>query len=403
MTELLYTQQNSETPASVYADILEIKETPKGIALILDQSPFYPEGGGQPSDRGTIENVNVTDVQWVDDQVYHYVDGLPSEKEKVNCVVDWARRMDMTQQHNGQHILSAVLFRDYDAKTVGFHLSETYTTIDIDQKISLKDVEAVEKSVMLSISQGLEVKAVYPSEEELQGLPLRKQPKVDDGIRIVIIEGLDHSPCGGTHPNRTSEVMGLKITKYENYKGGTRLEFVCGLRYVDYIQKQYRILEQLTQKLSSPLDQVLEQVDKKEQQLNDLKAQNIALTNELLQSEIDRWLEKMEDDMELGSFTPLYIYQYEMRPLDHLKQLSQRFTEVQDKVGLLLLSKNETQTQLVLARPKAQNLIDCKKIFAEAQEKFSLKGGGAPHSVQGSLNDPEQTDALIEYMESLFV
>lgn len=403
MTELLYTKQNSETPASVYANIIEIKETPKGLALVLDQSPFYPEGGGQPSDQGTISGVKVTDVQWEDDQVLHYVEAVPSEREQVLCVVDWLRRTDMTQQHNGQHILSAILFKDYNAKTVGFHLSETYTTIDIDQKLSQEDIEAVEKSAMLAISQGLKVKAVYPTEEELQGLPLRKQPKVDEGIRIVVIDGLDHSPCGGTHPNTTSEVMGLKITKYENYKGGTRLEFVCGQRFIDYIQKQSRILDQLTKKLSAPLDQLLEQVEKKEQQLADLKIQNTALTDELLQTEIDRWLEKMEDDMELGSFTPLYIYQYDMRPLDHLKRLSQMFTEIQDKVGLLLLSKNENQTQLILARPKTLNQIDCKKIFADAQSKFSLKGGGAPHSVQGSLADPEETESLIEYIESLLI
>ncbi len=403
MTELLYPNQSSEVPAAIIANIIEIKETPKGSALILDKSPFYPEGGGQPADQGTIGNSKVTDVQWVDDLVYHYVDHLPNERENLNCVVDWERRMDMTQQHNGQHILSALLFRDYDAKTVGFHLSETYTTIDIDQKLELADIEKIEKSVMTAISMGLKVQAIYPSDDELKELPLRKQPKVDEGIRVVVIEGLDHSPCGGTHPNSTSEVMGLKITKYENYKGGTRLEFVCGMRYIDYIQKQFRILEQLTKRLSAPLDQVLEQIEKKEQQLNDIKGQNIALTDELLQLEIDRWLEKMEDDMELGSFTPLYIYQYEMRSLDHLKRLSQKFTEVQDKVGLLLLSKNETQTQLILARPKTQTLIDCKTLFAEAQKKFSLKGGGAPHSVQGSLSDPEQTDELIEYIEALLV
>lgn len=403
MTELLYTGQTSNGPMSAIANIIEVKETSQGFALILNQSPFYPEGGGQPADHGTIGNAQVTDVQWVEGLVYHYVDQLPSERENLNCVVDWNRRMDLTQQHNGQHILSAVLFRDFDAKTIGFHLSETYTTIDIDQKLELRDVEKIEKSVMEAISKNLKVEAIYPTDEELEALPLRKQPKVEDGIRVIVIEGLDHSPCGGTHPLSTSEVLGLKVTKYENYKGGTRLEFVCGQRYMDYIQKQFRILEQMTQRLSAPLDQLIEQLEKKEQQLSDLKLQNITLTEALLQSEVEKWLEKMEDDMELGSFTPLYIYQYEMRSLDHLKRLSQMFTEAQDQVGLLLLSKNEDQTQLVLARPKNQPTIDCKKLFAEAQGKFSLKGGGAPHSVQGSLSEPEQTDELIEYIESLLM
>lgn len=401
MTNLLYLDQTLSMPAQTIAQIIEVIETEKGLALILDKTPFYPEGGGQPADHGTIDTSQVLDVQHEDGKIYHFVDKYPNKREDVLCVVDWNRRRDLTEQHNGQHILSAVLFKNYNAKTVGFHLSETYTTIDIDQKLNEDTLNHVEIMCNEIIAAGLMVSAIFPSDNELEDLPLRKQPKVDENIRIIVIEGLDHSPCGGTHPSTTSEVMGLKITKAENYKGGMRLEFVCGHRFLHHIQRQHKLIETLSQRYSSPVEQLLEQLDKKDQAFEELKRQNHYLTDELLQIEIEQWLEKMEDDMELGSFSPLYIHQYEDRPLDHLRKLSQLFVEAQDKVGVLLLSKQATQTQLVLARPKSMNSLDCKAIFSKCSETFSTKGGGTPHSIQGSLADPEQTDAFIEFIETL--
>lgn len=401
MTSLLYLDQKLSQPAQVSVQILETIETEKGIALVLDKTPFYPEGGGQPADHGTIDTARVTDVQNVEGKILHYVDHIPNKREDVLCTVDWNRRRDLTQQHNGQHILSAVLFKTHDAKTVGFHLSDTYTTIDIDKKLTQEVLDEVEKQCMEIIAKGLLVTAIYPDDEDLENLPLRKQPKVDENIRIIVIEGLDHSPCGGTHPSTTSEVLGLKITKTENYKGGMRLEFVCGHRFIHHIQFEHRLLETLCQKYSAPVESLFEQLEKRDQAAELLKKHNHELTEELLQLEISQWLEIMDDDLEFGNFSPLYIYQYDNRPLDHLKRLSQLFVEAQDKVGVLLLSKQDTQTQIVLARPKTLNTLDCKSIFAQCSKEYPLKGGGAPHSVQGSLADPEKTEAFIEFVENL--
>lgn len=401
MTTLLYLDQKLDQPEQVTAQILETVETESGLAIVLDQTPFYPEGGGQPADHGTIDTALVLDVQTVDGKVYHYVDHLPNKKEDVLCTVDWNRRRDLTEQHNGQHILSAVLYNDYEAKTVGFHLSETYTTIDIDKKLSPEAIEAVEARCIEIIGAGLPVTAIYPDNDALESLPLRKQPKVDENIRVIVIDGLDHSPCGGTHPESTSAVLGLKITKTENYKGGMRLEFVCGHRFIQHIQNAHKLIETLSQKYSAPQDALLEQLAKRDQAADQLKKDNFELTENLLQIEVNGWLDKMEDDLSLGSFSPLYIYQYDNRPLDHLKRLSQLFVEAQASVAVLLLSKQESQTQLVLARPKAMNDFDCKALFATCSKAFPTKGGGAPHSIQGSLTDPEQTDAFIEFIENL--
>lgn len=403
MTSLTYLDQTLESPARTISQVLEVIEMDKGTALILDKTPFYPEGGGQPADHGTIDTANVLDVQMIDGKILHFIDHLPSKQEDLLCIVDWDRRTDLTQQHNGQHILSAVLYRDFDAKTIGFHLSDTYTSIDIDQKLTSEELETVEKTCIELISQGLKISYVYPTDEELEALPLRKQPKVEDNIRIVVIEGLDHSPCGGTHPSLTSEVMGLKITKSENYKGGMRIEFVCGYRFIHYIQEQHRILETLTKKYSAPLDQLLDQLNKRDLAMDDLKGQHYHLTETLIQNEVNQWLEKMDDDLELGAFSPIYIVQYEDRPLDHLRKLSQLFVEAQEKVGVLLISKQASQSLVVLARPKSLDSIDCKAIFKECSAIFEVKGGGASHSVQGSLPDPEKTEALIQLIEELLL
>lgn len=404
MTKLLYLDQTLATAPEGLCTVLEVIETDKGTAIVLDQTPFYPEGGGQPADHGKIGNFNIVDVQTVDGKILHYADSQSADQSldqltNLLCTVNYDRRRDLTEQHSGQHLLSAVLHRDFDAKTVGFHLSENYTSIDIDKKLSPESFELVEKTCLELIAKGLKISAVYPSDEELEQLPLRKQPKVDDNIRIIVIEGLDHSPCGGTHASFTSEIIGLKITKTDNYKGGTRIEFVCGHRFIDYLQKQYRLLDTLTQRFSAPLDQLLEQIEKREQAAEELKKQNHQLTESLLQLEVDAWLEKMEDDLAMGSFSPLYIYQYEDRPLDHLRKLSQIFVESQDQAGLMLLSKQTSQTQIVLARPKTLNDFDCKVIFAKCTESFKVKGGGSNHSAQGSLPDPDQTEMLIQFVE----
>ena len=401
MTTLLYLDQNLDHPEQVTAQILETIENENGLAVVLDQTPFYPEGGGQPSDRGTIDTAEVLDVQTVDGKVYHYVDHLPNKKEDVLCTVDWNRRRDLTEQHNGQHILSAVLFNDYEAKTVGFHLSETYTTIDIDVKLEPAALDAVEARCMEIIGAGLPVTAIYPENEALEDLPLRKQPKVDENIRIIVIEGLDHSPCGGTHPASTSAVLGLKITKAENYKGGMRLEFVCGHRFIQHIQNAHKLIDTLCQRYSAPREALLDQLAKRDLAAEQMKKENFELTESLLQLEVNGWLDKMEDDLSLGSFSPLYIYQYDNRSLEQLKQLSQIFVEAQASVAVLLLSKQATQTQLVLARPKALTEFDCKALFTACSKQFPTKGGGAPHSIQGSLTDPEQTDAFIDFIENL--
>jgi alanyl-tRNA synthetase len=211
------------------------------IALVLDRTAFYPEGGGQPSDRGTIGRAQVEEVVEVDGEVLHLLapGEPPAPGTRVACQVDWARRFDHMQQHHGQHLLSAVFERLHGASTVSFHLGAETCTIDLEVPPSRLPAEALiaaEAAANQLVWRDLAVEARERSPEEVAALPLRKDAV--KGARIVVVSGErdgkaeveDASPCGGTHPLRTGEVGAVAVGRAQKWGAGTRVEFVCGAR-----------------------------------------------------------------------------------------------------------------------------------------------------------------------------
>ncbi|WP_242371585.1 alanyl-tRNA editing protein, partial [Anaeromyxobacter sp. SG26] len=206
-------------------------------AVLLDRTAFYPEGGGQPADRGTIGGVPVVDVQDDGGEILHVLDG-PAPAGPVACRVDGARRRDHVQQHHGQHLLSAAFEATRGARTLSFHLGEVTCTIDLDVAALGDDaLRAVEAAANDLVFRDLPVVARELSAEELAALPLRKAPT--KGARVVVVsdpaaggEILDASPCGGTHPRRTGEVGAIAVLGSQKWGAGSRVEFVCGGRVV---------------------------------------------------------------------------------------------------------------------------------------------------------------------------
>ena len=219
MTErLYYSDAYLKTFEARVVDRLEIDGRP---AVILDRTAFYPESGGQPSDRGALNGAAVVDVQTreADDEVLHLL-SAPLAEEAVTGVVDHARRFDLMQQHTGQHILSQAFLHTAGAETVSFHLNpdpnEGALTIDLDKAaLAPAELDQVEEYANTIVYENRPVIARFVNDEELQALPLRKPPKVDKAIRIVEVQGFDWSACGGTHVARTGEVGMIKIVKAE--------------------------------------------------------------------------------------------------------------------------------------------------------------------------------------------
>ena len=245
------------------ARIVAVRDRGGRPAVILDRTAFYPEGGGQPADRGTVGGVRVTDVQDVDGEILHLLEG-PAPAGEVTGEVDWGRRFDHMQQHHGQHLLSTAFERLFSAHTASFHLGGETCTIDLDApvvRLGPEELHQAEAAANELVWRDLPVEAREHTPEELARLPLRKDAV--KGSRIVVvrsgasssavrsgassgaghgdstgagygdsIEILDASACGGTHPRRTGEVGAVAVVKAQKWGSGTRVEFVCGARVV---------------------------------------------------------------------------------------------------------------------------------------------------------------------------
>ena len=222
------------------ARVVSLRDLGGSPAVELDRSAFYPEGGGQPGDRGTLGAAAVLDTQEHEGQVLHLLDRPLEKGVEVEGRVDAARRLDHLQQHHGQHLLSAAFLRVLQAPTVSFHLGEQHCTIDLDASVSLLDegaLRSVEAAANQGIWRNLPVIARDFTGDERAALSLRKEAVKGD--RVVVVEGVDASPCGGTHPLRTGEVGSLAILRAVRWgQGKARIEFVCGGRVVRALVQQ---------------------------------------------------------------------------------------------------------------------------------------------------------------------
>ncbi len=236
--------------------IHETTEVDGRPAVVLEETYFYPEGGGQPADTGTIGDVKVKDVQVrkTDNVVLHLMDA-PIAEGQADAHLDWHRRFDHMQQHTGQHILTQAFVQITKANTVGFHLSERTVTIDLDKgNLSSKKLDQVERLANEILFENRPVTArLYPLEQLPNTVRVRKIPDSmsTDGIRVIEVSAFDATACGGTHVAATGEVGLLKIINATPYKGGTRVNFACGWRAINDYNEKNHLMQQASVLLSA--------------------------------------------------------------------------------------------------------------------------------------------------------
>jgi len=232
----------------------------------LDSTIFYPEGGGQPPDSGSIGDEKVIDVQEIEGEIWHYIakDAAARLKEgmTVNIRIDAGKRHYHTQQHTGQHLLSAVLAQEYAIHTLSFHLGTEYCTIDITAKNpSTFYPREIELKVEQWIARDVPVHVHYCPPEDLSSFKLRKKPPANESvIRVVEIEGYDWSPCGGTHLERTGQIRTLKILSTERYKGNLRLYFVAGDRAIEALSRTYESAQEAARFLNTKIENLVDRI-----------------------------------------------------------------------------------------------------------------------------------------------
>ena len=249
MTDRLYYGDSSL--AEFDANVVEATED--GLRLYFDRTAFYPDSGGQPFDLGTVNGVPVVEVIDEGERIAHVL-SAPVSAGQVHCRIDMTRRRDHMQQHTGQHLLSAVLEELFGIATVSFHMGAEASTIDVNiASLDASKIVAAERRVNEAVMENRAVTVSY--QDAASALELRKASEREGTLRIVSIDGLDHSACGGTHVRSTGEIGPVLIRKLDKIRGIVRIEFLCGLRAVARARADFDALSQIARAFSSPADE----------------------------------------------------------------------------------------------------------------------------------------------------
>jgi alanyl-tRNA synthetase len=357
---------------------------------VLDATAFYPTAGGQPHDVGSLNNVRVLDVLVADDgAIVHVLDGALSDAV-VRGEVDWERRFDHMQQHSGQHILSQAFVQTCEAETVGFHLGEEVSTIDVDRApLSAGQLVAAERLANEVVMDSRPVSARFVDQVALASMPLRKMPAVEGPIRIVQVHEYDWSPCGGTHVRNSGQVGPIKVVRVERRKSVTRVTFVCGWRALsDYAHKQ-DIVQSLAVHLTTSEDEIIPSVQRMEAEVKSARKALNAAHMEVLEYKAADWIAHAEVVGEMR----VVRMAFEDRDVSWLKEAARLLTERPGVVALLATS--QPRVQFAFARSEGIS-ADMGSLVRAACAAVGGRGGGRPQYAQGGAPEGSSADVALD-------
>jgi alanyl-tRNA synthetase len=371
MTERLYYTDSYLTEFHAHV----VDRSPDGARIYLDRSAFYPTSGGQPFDTGFIAGASVIDVLDEGERVAHVL-AAPVEAEEVDCRLDWQRRFDHMQQHTGQHLLSAVFAELFDIATVSVHLGAGSSTIDVDSpSLSADQIHAAELRANELVCENRRVSVSF--EEASDEIGLRKPSSRSGELRIVSIDKLDRSACGGTHVSATGEIGLVLIRKLDKVRNSTRIEFLCGLRAVRRARADFDALSQIAHVFSAPID--------------DTPALVAFQMGALKTAEKDR--RRLEEELGAAHGRELYdatppdsqgmrraTRRLPSGSLDPLRAMAQAFCA---RPMAVFLGVAEEPLAILLATSRDSNL-DSGKLLKAALTEVGGRGGGTPRLAQGS-------------------
>jgi alanyl-tRNA synthetase len=367
------------------AEILRVEDLDGRTAVVLDRSAFYPTSGGQPHDIGSLGDSRVIDVvDGEDGAIRHVVEGSAGAGA-VRGRIDWQRRFDHMQQHTGQHVLSAAFARLAQARTESFHLGTVSATIDLAREVTPAAIDRVEDEANRIVWENRPVHIRFADAEEAAALPLRKESGRTGTLRLIDVEGFDLSACGGTHVARTGAIGVIAVSSWEKFRGGTRVEFVCGGRALrshrglrDVVSASVRALSVLPGELPGAIERL--QADGKESRRAIKTLQGALAVHEA---------GRLASQAELLGGLRVVLTGLEGWDAAALKGIASGIVERPAHVAVLfgVVSRgpgsSDPGAAIVVAR-SADVGLDSAAVLRRVAERFGGKGGGRPELAQGA-------------------
>ena len=373
--------------------VLSCEPAKEGFDVIVDRTVFFPNKGGQPCDTGVLGGVKVVDVRESGDELILRTEGPLPVGETVTGHIDEKRRLDIMEQHTGEHVLSWCAYKLFDAVNVGFHCALTYATLDLDKPLTSEQVTEMEDMANGLVRRNLPVTAtIYDSEEDLAGVPLRKHAEgLIAPIRVVSIEDADSCTCCAPHVHSTGEIGAIKIVSAVAYKGGMRMTFFCGGRAMKQFQKLQTAVDAIARKFSTAGDEVLSAVEKQEAELKAVKKEKADLTARLegyLTAELKAQAEDVKGKKLLVKLTDTDPKR--LRPL--------ALATLPEKGLTLLLTERNGQLSYVLCANGLK--LDMGELIPAVNLALGGRGGGRGTLAQGSAPTPSGLPETVEQLRT---
>jgi alanyl-tRNA synthetase len=363
------------------ARVTGCRETEGGYAVTLDATAFYPEGGGQACDIGTLGSATVLDVQEQGHQILHLCDRPLTVGETVEGCIDETRRFDLMQQHTGEHIVSGIICQRYGYHNVGFHIGAEGITIDFDGPIPADALPEIEAAANQAVWQNIPIRCWYPTEQELPNIYYRSKKTLPWPVRIVQIPGVDSCACCGVHVKHTGQIGLIKLFSCVKFHQGVRIEMACGGRALAILNAAYDQNRQVSQAFSAKLMTTGEAARKMNERLAAAEFRCTGLERAL-------WDRTAADYQGKGNV--LHMDQT-LTPLG-VRELADRIAE---RCGGIAAVLGDTNLCLI------SKTDDLKELSAALRTELNARGGGKPGIFQGTV--PAEKEAILAFFKDWYV
>ena len=346
-----------------------------GFWTVLDQTCFFPEGGGQYADTGYLGETKVVDARERDGIVYHRTEAPLEPGELVRGRIEWEERFEKMQQHTGEHIVSGLVHSRFGYNNVGFHLGSDYCTMDFDGPISPEELREIEWEANRAVALDLEVIVQYPSKEELGHMEYRSKIEIEGQVRIVSVPGYDVCACCAPHVDRTGEIGLIKLVNRMNYKGGERITMLCGFRALRDYDSKLTAAREIGALLCEKEDQIAGAVRRQKEELEKQKYENGRLMHQLL-------VFRAKEIPVEGSMTA--VFTDDIRG-DVPRELMNLLLERGAFICGVFAAAGDGGWRYVIGSRQA----DVRPLGKALNSRFEGRGGGKPGMVQGTLTGSE--------------
>ena len=367
------------------ARVLSCEEGKNGYEVVLDESAFFPEGGGQPADQGFLDDALVTDVRDEKDYVLHICSQSLEPGSLVHGRIDWERRFLHMQQHSGEHIFSGIVHRLHGYDNIGFHMGKDFVTVDFSGLLTEEEIAEAERQANTVVLANERILAEYPCARELETLEYRSKKEIDGAVRIVTVPGADVCACCGTHVKRTGEIGPIKVTSSEHYKTGIRLTLEIGWGALGGYEGKQDSRKAISALLSVKPEETAAAVQKQQELMQELRLQNNGLKQRLFEMMVKEIPEGQEKTL---------IFEDGLNAVE-IRKLADMLSERTGLAAVFSGSDGEGYKYVVCSRQK-----DAAALGKDLNRELNGRGGGKNPMIQGSLQ--AEKAQIREFFEKVY-